>query len=139
VFFIITFIIVNTLSIATSLSEIKVEILSIVAHGLFGKKTVRVYLADNSFLQKIPKEDSNGLIFVNNCSSAQLIVAGCIKKLSKKCLKKPIFATNYSLYKSKYTIGALFWQKGRPVLILKKEVLLKKHLKVGYNLEKYVQ
>jgi len=139
VVFVVMFVIVATSSISASLDKIKIDILSLVARGLFDKKGARVYLADSSFLTKVPDKNYNGLVFVGNCSSAQLIIAGSIKKLSKKCLRKPIFATNYPLYKSRYAIGALFWQKGRPVLMLKKKALIKKHIEVGSNLEKYLQ
>ncbi len=139
VVFVVLFVIVGTSSIAAGLDKIKIDILSSVAHGLFGKKDIRVYLADSSFLKEVPDKNYNGLIFTDNCSDSQLIIADSIKKLSKRCLKKSIFATNYPLYKSKYAIGALFWQKGRPVLILKKKALIKKHIKVGSNLEKYLQ
>ncbi len=139
VVFVVLFVIVGTSSIAAGLDKIKIDILSSVAHGLFGKKDIRVYLADSSFLKEVPDKNYNGLIFTDNCSTSQLIIADSIKKLSKRCLKKTIFATNYPLYKSRYAIGALFWQKGRPVLILKKKALIKKHIKVGSNLEKYLQ
>ncbi len=139
VVFVVLFVIVGTSSISASLDKIKIDILSSVAHGLFGKKDIRVYLADSSFLKEVPDKNYNGLIFTDNCSDSQLIIADSIKKLSKRCLKKTIFATNYPLYKSRYAIGALFWQKGRPVLILKKKALMKKHIKVGSNLEKYLQ
>ena len=139
VVFVVLFVIVGTSSIAAGLDKIKIDILSSVAHGLFGKKDIRVYLADSSFLKEVPDKNYNGLIFTDNCSDSQLIIADSITKLSKRCLKKSIFATNYPLYKSKYAIGALFWQKGRPVLILKKKALIKKHIKVGSNLEKYLQ
>jgi len=139
VVFVVLFVIVGTSSIAAGLDKIKIDILSSVAHGLFGKKDIRVYLADSSFLKEVPDKNYNGLIFTDNCSDSQLIIADSIKKLSKRCLKKTIFATNYPLYKSRYAIGALFWQKGRPVLILKKKALMKKHIKVGSNLEKYLQ
>ena len=139
VVFVVLFVIVGTSSIAAGLDKIKIDILSSVAHGLFGKKDIRVYLADSSFLKEVPDKNYNGLIFTDNCSDSQLIIADSIKKLSKRCLKKTIFATNYPLYKSRYAIGALFWQKGRPVLILKKKALIKKHIKVGSNLEKYLQ
>ncbi len=139
VVFVVLFVIVGTSSIAAGLDKIKIDILSSVAHGLFGKKDIRVYLADSSFLKEVPDKNYNGLIFTDNCSDSQLIIADSITKLSKRCLKKTIFATNYPLYKSRYAIGALFWQKGRPVLILKKKALMKKHIKVGSNLEKYLQ
>ncbi len=124
--------------LSITLHELKLEILSQVAHGLFNKKKITIYLADNSFIEK--KKDANkmGIVFVDNCSSADLIVAGSLKHLSKDCLKKTIFATNYPLFKNRHTIGALFWQKGRPVLILKKRALERKHLKVKKYLKKYV-
>ena len=137
--FVVLFVLVSISSISASLDKIKIDILSSVAHGLFGKSDIKIYLADSSFLEKIPDKNYNGLIFTDNCSASQLIIADSLKNLSKKCLKKSIFATNYPLYKSKYAIGALFWQKGRPVLILKKKALMKKHIKVGSNLAKYLQ
>ncbi len=125
-----------TLSI--TLHELKLEILSQVAHGLFNKKKITIYLADNSFIDKKTDTNKLGIVFVDNCSSADLIVAGSLKHLSKNCLKKTIFATNYPLFRDRHTIGALFWQKGRPVLILKKRALERRGLRVKDYLEKYV-
>ncbi len=133
------FISIVSTSSAKNLQTLKMSILSSLAHGLIAKKSVTVYLADNTFLKKGLISKDKGVKFTNNCDSAQLVVAGSLKNLSKKCLKKPIFATNYTLYKSSHVIGVLFWQKGRPVLILKKNALEKKHLKVKSYLEKYIQ
>lgn len=119
--------------------ELKLEILSKVAHGLFSGKDIYIYLADNSFIGEKIKTGKLGLIFVDNCSSANLVVAKSLKNLPRKCLKKPIFATNYPLYRDKHTIGALFWQKGRPVLIIKKKALEIRHMRVKKYLAKYLQ
>jgi len=122
-----------------TLHELKLEILSQVAHGLFNKKKISVYLADNSFIEKKTDTNKLGIVFVDNCSSADLIVAGSLKHLSRECLKKTIFATNYPLFRDKHTIGALFWQKGRPVLILKKRALERRGLRVSGFLKRYVR
>ncbi len=135
----IAFIFISIIAHATSLYDIKLEILSSVAHGLLGNKNIAIYLTDNSFIQKAPKKKVFGLEFVNDCNKADLIVGKSFKGLSKSCLEKCIFATNYNCYQQPNVLGALFWQKGRPVLILKKSVVEKKHINIGHSLERYLQ
>jgi hypothetical protein len=124
---------------AGDLQALKISILSYLVHSLSGKSSVTVYLADDSFLKDASINKDAGLKFTKDCDSAQFIVAGSLKNLTKRCLEKPIFATNYALYQNSNVLGALFWQKGRPVLILKENMLLEKNLKIEHTLEKYLQ
>ncbi len=135
----ILFITLSIPAFTITLQGLKLEILSKMSHMLFNKRYIYIYLADDSFIDKKIKTDKLNLIFVTNCSHADLIISGSLKSIPKKCIKKPIFATNYPFYKNRHTIGALFWQKGRPVLILKKKALKIRHIRIKKALEKYLQ
>jgi hypothetical protein len=139
IIFIAFFIGISFFASADGLQALKISILSYLAHSLTGKSSVTIYLADDSFLGDVSINKDAGLKFTKDCDSAQIVVAGSLKNLTKRCLEKPIFATNYQLYQNSSVLGVLFWQKGRPVLILKKKMLLEKNLKIEHNLEKYLQ
>lgn len=77
---------------------------------------------------------------VSDCNDALILMGKGFKGLPKKCLNKPLFATNYITFK-KYinSFGAFYWRKARPQLRFKKDVLKKFGLKLPRKLYKYAR
>ena len=120
-----------------TLCDIKIALISKIAHAIVEKKVVNIYLGDKQFLKK-PK-DEFGIRFVKNCENAQLVIARNIQSIKKACKKKFIFVTTYNAYKnSGFAIGALFWQKGRPELLFREKNLKKMHVDLPKSFKKYI-
>ncbi len=130
--------VVSTYSLSLTLRDIKIKLISTIAHVLIKDKVVKIDLEDKSFLN-VKNSSTDHIVFVNSCENADLIITNNIKNIKKDCRNKLIFVTNYSAYrKAPYSIGAFFWQKGRPVLILNKKVIRQKHIRLSKQFEKYV-
>ncbi len=131
------FILIASVCVAISLEQIKLQLVSIIAHAIVKKKVVKVYLGDKGFLAKT--KNVNGVVFVKQCKDADLIIVSKPDSLRGLCRDKPIFVTNYRGYRSSnLPVGALFWQKGRPVLIFRKRNLERLHVSLPKNLKDYV-
>jgi len=93
----------------------------------------------NLFVDKNQKEFKNSKVLkiVNTCKKADLVLLYDINNL--KCKNKPIFVTSYIDFISSNAIGAFYWRKGRPQLILNKTMILSYHLHLDKSLLKYVK
>ncbi len=122
---------------ALTLRQIKLKLITVIAHALVKKKVVRVYVGDKSFLSK--PENVDHIIFVSSCEKADMVIVKDACSLSEECKNKLIFVTNYYGFReSPVAIGALFWQKGRPVLVFKGDNLKKRHISLPREMNKYI-
>ncbi len=135
---IITFLFISlSFSFALTLQDIKVKIVVTIAHALVKSKNVKVDLNDKNFLYGINGKKGD-VVFVKNCKKADIIITDSIKYIQKNCRNKLIFVTNYRAYKTTpNAVGALFWQKGRPVIIFNKKVIRKKHINLPDQFKQY--
>ena len=109
---------------ASSVDVLKSKIVMQIIEGLLPYKKVVIYIDDDSYQnislsENIEKKSSW-------CDDANFILTDDVNKLQINCKNKNavIFATNYKGYKDNTSVaGALFWQKGRPNLIFRKERL----------------
>ncbi|WP_456399741.1 hypothetical protein [Persephonella sp.] len=92
---------------------------------VLNKNNVFVYSPTNSnFIFKY----SNNLIHTDNCGKADIVILTKNESV-EGCRNKPIFTTKYYLLKQNpNAIGALYWHKGRPNIIIIKERLEKFNL-----------
>ncbi len=122
-----------------TLTDIKVRLVATIAHVLIKDRVVTVDLKDKNFLDyKKCKEDH--IIFVNSCKKADIIITDDVKNIKKSCRNKLIFVTNYRAFENTpFAVGALFWQKGRPVLIFNKRVIDKKHIRLPKQFARYME
>ena len=129
---------VSTTIHGETLIDLKLKLLSSIAHIICPKKEVKIYTADNNFISH-PKNKYH-LQFVKNCIHADLILTSKLNHLKNICLKKPVFVTDYSEYihHKNLIIGALFWQKGRPVLLFIKKNLERFHVKLPPTYSIYI-
>ncbi len=131
------FISLSLYSFSLTLEDIKIRIVAAVAHALSKDKIVKIELQNNRFLTDIEGKKDH-IVFVDNCKKADIIITDSIKYIKKDCRNKLIFVTNYRAYKTTPdAVGALFWQKGRPVIIFNKKVIRKKHINLPDQFKQY--
>ncbi len=122
---------------AITLKEVKLRLISVIAHALVKKQVVSIYLGDKDFLSNPNNMDH--IVFVKSCERADLIIVSDPGRIKRRCRNKLIFVTNYNGFKrSPVVIGALFWQKGRPVLVFKGSNLRRRHIRLPKEMNKYV-
>ncbi len=85
-------------------------------------------------------DDDTYFELVQNCNQSDIIL---IKKNNKHedCSGKPlVFATSYVGIKNyPESVGAFFYQKGRPNIIFNKKVLDKRDIKISQKFNKYIE
>lgn len=110
------------------------EIIKIV----FPHENPKIYIQSESFKNAAKFTDFNP---AKDCQEAKVILVDDMKQI-KHCLKnKPaLIATNYKTYtKNPNTIAAIFWQKGRPNLIFRKNQLEKLNLVLPKEYLRYIE
>ena len=81
---------------------------------------------------------SNSYLLVNNCKNADIIVI--TKRIPKgDCQAKILFGTRYRHLKEPNVVGAFFWQKGRPNILFKGEVLSRYNITLPHAFEPYIE
>jgi len=97
---------------------------------LFNKKEIKVYTdANKKYFIK------SKVLKLSSFKDADIVI---LYKSQIVC-HKPIFATSYISYVNSNSIGAFYWRKGRPQLILNKKMILKYHLNLDNSLKKYLK
>lgn len=79
---------------------------------------------------------------IKDCQEAEAFVVNSISEIPTHCQsnKKIIFLTNYKEYKkTKDAIGVLFWQKGRPNLILNEKKIKELSIKLPEEFAPYIE
>jgi hypothetical protein len=138
---IITILFTFFLSISSNsapLEQIKAKIVYTVAHILTQKDDIKIFTDDNEFdcifSQKMHIKKAE------DCTDADVIITNDIDNLSKKCSNSLIIVTNYrDFMRCKNAAGAIFWQKGRVNILLKRERLKKMHIKITKDMENFLE
>jgi hypothetical protein len=105
--------------------------------SLFKKDKVKVYV-DKKVKTLLSRSEK--FIFVDDCSDASLMIGKKFDNLSNRCKDKPLFATNYRVYKTSLNcFGAFYWRKGRPQLIFKKDMISKFGIELPNSFKKYAK
>ncbi len=117
---------------------VKVRIIEKISLALVKKLPINILVQENENISLL--KNSKILNQVHSCEKADMIL---IKKENKytSCKIPPlIFATSYLGFKnSPSAIGAFFYQKGRPNIILKKDKLDKYNIKLSEEFDKYIE
>ncbi len=133
------FIFFSLFAFSLTLTDVKIKLVATIAHSLVKKKVVCVDLMDKEFLNR-QKGKIDHIVFVNSCQKADIIITDNIKQIKKSCISKLIFVTNYNTYiHTPFAVGALFWQKGRPVLIFNKKTIKAKHIRLPKQFYQFVE
>lgn len=117
--------------------HVKAQIIAKIAHELVDKDIVNIYTDDESLIKTKGLVSSLNYTTKKNADIAFLTHKDTIEKT---CKAKYIFSTSYYNYKtSKKAIGAFFWQKGRPNIIIKSSMLKKLNIKLSQSFQKYLE
>jgi len=130
---ILFFIIIHLFADNNSIQNIKKEILTTISQLLVKKPNIKIYINSNEF-NNLNLYDNN-IIKVNSCKKADICF---VDKFPNS--KNIVFATNYYLYyENKNTAGAFFWQKGRPVILFRKEFLISHSIKLPAQYSEFIE
>jgi len=125
---------------ASTLSDIKAQIILNIAHLITHKKDINIYTDDPAFLD-IFKTNKN-IHRVYNCFNADLIITNDSKNIQKLCKNKQtnIISTRYKDYKQNNDVdfGAFFWQKGRPNMLINSSIIQKRKMRLPRSYYKYL-
>ena len=119
--------------------SIEQKIVNKITHALFPyKKVVYIYsygIENTSLFQNDPY-----IKLVDNIKKADILFIAKGDFNEKKISKKPIIVLKYSLLK-KYpsAIGAYFFQKSRPNIVILEPRLKKMHIKLPKEFERYIE
>ncbi len=75
---------------------------------------------------------------VDSCEEAEIIIM-TTKEIAGECQGKIVFGTRYRHLKQPYVTGAFFWQKGRPNIVFKEELLHKHEITLSASMNDYVE
>lgn len=100
--------------------RVEARIIEKICTFVMDKKDINVFITDGI---KDMFRHSHNLRVIDSCEKADIVIL--TKKFPvEKCGNKPIFTTKYYLLKYNHNvIGALYWHKGRPNIILIRERL----------------
>ena len=114
---------------------VKAKILSKIAHELVKKDIVNIYVEDKDL------EKTKGLVpslKYTSYDEADIVFISEIDNIAKN--KKYIFSTSYYVYqKNSNVLGAFFWQKGRPNIIIKSKKAESLNISFSPSFQKYVE
>ena len=125
---------------AGSVEGIKAQLISKIATALVDKPSINLYILDDNY------QNLDTLFYrinqVPTCQAADMVIAHEMQLVQTFCgTKTPlILMTSYREYKqSPLAIGALFWQKGRPNLILNAQNIEVLSIKPPKEFSKYFE
>lgn len=120
--------------------DVKAKLYENIAQALTGNRVVKVS-AFCPHLQDVVKHAKN-LQLTDDCTRADCHLADTEYALPRHCREdgKPLFLNSYqSLRRSKFAVGALFWQKGRPTLIFLRKRLEYLNIRLPSDFEHHIE
>ncbi len=127
----------SVLSYATSLDNVKSQMLYNISAMLTNKEKINIYINDKQFDDF--KTFKNKLIRVYDCNKAEILLTNKVENLPENCLHKIIICTKFKTFKNNPNVtGAIFWQKGRINIIFKKKKMEEFSIKINKTLEQYL-
>ena len=133
----ITFILLVDISFADDLTLIKEKLIENITSVFVKSKEKKIFIHDSFFDDTKPLFNKPYKI-VNSCEIADICFIDDIKD-AKVINNKIVFITNYpSFLKDKNLTGAFFWQKGRPTLLIRENILKIKHIKIPKSYERFI-
>ncbi len=117
---------------------IEKKIMIKIAHAVVpDKRVIKICLQDTKFPVSIYKEN---FTIVQDCKMADLIILGNNNNQNYSNKDKPIIVLDYNLLK-RYpeAIGAFYWQKGRPNIVMIAPRIKKIGIKLPFEFKRYVE
>lgn len=132
---IITLILISAQLLGNQLNT-ETKIMDKIFYALTQKNRIKVFADNKNSIDVVIK--SSKMFYKSSCNDADIIYTN--SRTLEKCDKdKLIFSTDYLSFKSLPTaIGAFFYQKGRPNIIFRKEILEKHNIKLSKEFSKYI-
>ncbi|BBG65961.1 hypothetical protein NNO_1258 [Hydrogenimonas sp.] len=133
---------VSAILFADTPERIKAKIIGKVTTSLLGVGVVFIYTDDPSYKKIFVNEEN--IVETGFCNDADLILSSRLERYRSKCPPTPLrlyFATDYSDYMKNrdVAVGAFFWQKGRPNLILNEKVLKRLRIELPAEFDSYIE
>jgi len=121
------------------IAVLKTKIIKDIANILIKKKIIKVYVSDPDFYDIF--HINKHIVKADGPTQANLILTNNSLKYAKLKNKPCIISTNYQDYKNHTSIdiGAFFWQKGRPNIILNEKMLKQKHITLPKQYDQYAE
>ncbi len=131
-----------TLSFAESPDSVKAKIIGKVATSLLDVGVVFIYTDDPAYENIFEKEEN--LIETKSCRDADMVLSSRLEEYRSTCpstAQRLYFATSYSDYMKNRdaAVGAFFWQKGRPNLILSEKKLKELKIRLPSEFDNYIE
>jgi hypothetical protein len=119
---------------AKEIDEIESRILTELISSICEKKVLKVYTDS----QKIKKRlKNNNIEFKDRCLDVDVAV---LKFKNEQCLQIPIITLEYDLLKFyPQSVGAFFWQKGRPNIVFIAPRLKQHHIKLNADFDPFIE
>ena len=117
---------------------IEKKIMIKIAHAVVPhKRVIKVCLRDTKLPADIYKKN---FIIVQDCKMADLIILGKYNDQNYSSKNKPIIVLDYNLLK-RYpdAVGAFYWQKGRPNVVMIAPRIKKMGIKLPVEFKGYVE
>ncbi|WP_457622688.1 hypothetical protein [Persephonella sp.] len=116
--------------------KVEAKIIEQICTFIMGKDNISVFITDGI---KDMLRYSHHLKVTDNCEKADILIL--TKKFPvERCGDKPIFTTKYYLLHYNHNIvGALYWHKGRPNIILIRERLEKFNITPPQELIQFIE
>ncbi len=125
---------------ADSVGDIKAKIVKNIARVFTKCKVAKVYTDDPYFFDIF--QSNTDIKRVKDCKDADIILTKNSSYIKNICKKREayILSTRYNDYKKsiKYDIGAFFWQKGRPNLLINRYMVNKLHIHIPDSYKKFL-
>ncbi|MRJ03152.1 MAG: hypothetical protein GXO19_02130 [Epsilonproteobacteria bacterium] len=131
---------IGSILFGSSVERLKAQLIEYIATKLNAHSPVtRIYVANG--LGEEVESYFRDVEVVDRCEEADIIFTKKISALPESCLNKLIFVTSYGSYKrhKDRTIGAFFWQKGRPNIIFNTKKISQLHIELPKEFEKYME
>ncbi len=116
--------------------KMEAKIIEKICTFMMDKRKIHIFVTDEI---KDVFKNSNHIRLADNCEKADIIIL--TKKFPlEKCGEKPIFTTKYYLLRYNHNIiGALYWHKGRPNIVLIRERLEKFNITPPHELTQFIE
>lgn len=125
-----------SISAFSSDKVLAIKIYLSIAHELTHENAPKFYLHGN--IEHLSK--NKDIITVETCEEADIVILHSVDDLSSSCAKKIVFTDYYKTYlNNEDVVGAFFWQKGRPNIVFRREVLEEKSIILSSTFNKYIE
>lgn len=123
-------------SVFSSDKGLAIKIYLSIAHELTHESVPKFYL-QGEIEHLSHNEEINK---VSSCEEADIVILHSIDNLSSSCVDKLVFTDYYKTYlDNEGIVGAFFWQKGRPNIVFREEVLKDKNITLSPSFRKYIE